>query len=287
MLLVAAKCLGGRMWILPILTFIWIFGSCVVTYAIAVANNHTFPDFPYISYTGVKPPERGIFTITIATGAVFLAANAEMQYLFIKKLLMQYRPVESFNLKRWLNTNRAGLILGMVSGLGLLFVACFQVDTMKPPHYAGAFLCFGAGMVYAWVQVVITWKIRQFDVIQQQGRQRFLAAQISQIVTSVLSTILFVTFAVSKTKYNKARDAGLGTKWDTLRPVFLVSTISEWLLTLSVTLFLLTFIPGFRMFSNTRIEIDFNPVNDGARVENRNGEHIVLVDKVEAPQNGT
>ncbi|OWF51970.1 DNA damage-regulated autophagy modulator protein 2-like [Mizuhopecten yessoensis] len=272
MLLVAAKCLGGCMWALPVLTFGWIVSSCFVTYGIAVAYNHTFPDFPYISYTGIKPPEQGIFTITIAIGAVFLAANAEMQYLFIKKLFNEYSPE-----KKWRNINRAGLSLGMISGLGLLFVACFQVDTMKPPHYAGAFMCFGFAMGYAWVQVGITWKIRHFDVIKQQSRRtEFFVTQICQIVNSVMSTVLFFTFAVSKTMYNKGRDAGLGTKWDTLRPIFLVSTISEWLLTISVTLFLLTFIPAFRMFSHTRIEIDFispHLANGDAPAENGNGQH--------------
>ena len=33
---------------------------------------------------------------------------------------------------------------------------------------------------------------------------------------------------------------------DTLRDVFLTSTISEWLLAISIILFLLTFIPGFK-----------------------------------------
>ncbi|XP_033752194.1 DNA damage-regulated autophagy modulator protein 2-like [Pecten maximus] len=271
------------MWLLPILTFAWIISWCFVTYGIAVANNHTFPVFPYISYTAVETPERGIFTITIATGAIFLAANAEMQYLFIKKLLFKHRPAESFNLKRWVNTNRAGLCLGMISGLGLLFVACFQVDTMKPPHYAGAFMCFGAAMVYAWIQAIITWKIRQFDIIKHKGRRAFLITQICQIASSVVSTILFITFAVSKYKYNKGRDDGLGTKWDTLRAVFLVSTISEWLLTFSVTLFLLTFIPGFCMFSHTRIEIEFKPShseNGEVRLGNgrENTDHTVLME---------
>lgn len=272
MLLVAAKCLGGCMWLLPILTFTWIMSWCFVTYGIAVANNHTFPDFPYISYTAVEPPEQGIFTITIAIGAVFLAANAEMQYLFIKKLLIHHHPVESFNLKKWTIINKVGLSMGMLSGLGLLFVACFQVDTMKPPHYLGAFMCFGCAMFYAWLQTAITFKIEQFDVIREHRSRHFRITKICQTISSILSSLLFFTFAVSKYKYNSGRDAGLGTKWDTLRTVFLVSTISEWLLTFSVTLFLLTFIPGFRMFSHTHINIDFNPSHF------ENGEVVVPLD---------
>lgn len=253
MFLAASWCMGRFMWLLPIFTLGWLLVSMTTTYGIAVALNHTFPNFPYISYTGVEVPERGIFTFSIAVTAIMLAANAEMRFLFVKEIFHE----KKMN-KKWKNTNVAGLVLGLISSLGLLLVGCFQVDVMKPPHYFGAFLCFVIAIVYLWLQTVITWKLRHVAQKEQDGKvwraiRKFV--WIWQILNSAASTILLILFSVSKATYKMQRKLNMGTKWDTLRGVFLLSTTTEWLLAFSIMFFVLTFIPGFKRLKDIKVKV--------------------------------
>lgn len=253
MFLAASWCMGRFMWLLPVFTLGWLFVSMTTTYGIAVALNHTFPDFPYISYTGVEVPERGIFTFSIAVTAIMLAANAEMRFLFVKQIFHEKNMS-----KKWKRTNVAGLVLGLISSFGLLLVGCFQVDVMKPPHYFGAFLCFVIAIVYLWLQTVITGKLRHVAQKPQDGkvwRAVRLFVWIWQILNSAASTILLILFSVSKATYKLQRRANMGTKWDTLRGVFLLSTTTEWLLAFSIMFFVLTFIPGFKRLKDIKVRV--------------------------------
>lgn len=242
MFFAASWCLGRWIWILPIVTNVWIWFSFGTTYGIAVALNHTFPDFPYISYTGVEEPESGIFTFCVAIGAIMLAANAEMRFLYVREKMTRNRANYSIH---WKRTNTAGLVLALISSLGLLLVACFQVDTMKPPHYTGAFLCFTVAVVYIWLQCALTWKL-----------QRPKWELIWQIINSVASCIVFVLFCVSKTLYKmKRKDNPEHTKFDELRGVFLLSTTTEWLLALSIMFFVMSFINCFKELRVITIDV--------------------------------
>jgi len=53
-----------------------------------------------------------------------VAANAEMRFLFIREKISRSRAQYS---EHWTKANIAGLVLSMLSSLGLLLVACFQV----------------------------------------------------------------------------------------------------------------------------------------------------------------
>ncbi|XP_052065835.1 DNA damage-regulated autophagy modulator protein 1-like isoform X1 [Mytilus californianus] len=242
MFFAASWCLGRWIWILPIVTNVWIWFSFATTYGLAVAQNHTFPDFPYISYTGVEEPESGIFTFCVAVSAIMLAANAEMRFLFIREKMTRNRANFS---KHWQRANTAGLVLAILSSLGLLLVACFQVDTMKPPHYTGAFLCFTLAVGYLWLQTAFTFKL-------QRARWEF----VWQIINSIATCIIFLLFSFSKTYYKMQRKAHPEyTKWDKLRGVFLLSTITEWLLALSIMAFVITFVSCFRELRVITIDV--------------------------------
>lgn len=228
------------------------------TYGIAVPLNHTFPYLPYISYTGVEVPERGIFTFTMAVTSIMLAANAEMRYLFVK-LIFQEKNMN----KKWERTNLAGLVLGFISSLCLLLIGCFQVDEMEHPHNSGVFLFFVIAIGYLWLQTVITWKLRHVAKKPQDGKIR-LRIWIWQILISAASTIILILYCVSKGSINLQGKAKTGIIGDTLQGVFLVSATTEWLLLFSIMVFVLTFIPGFKRLKNIQIGVTFD---EGERSE--------------------
>lgn len=225
-----------RLWLLPILTAAWLFSSFWISYGIAVSYNHTEADFPYISHTAIEAPERCVFGQMVNIGAVMLGLNVILRYLFVKKLLLsQKTPPSSI----WYKVNIAGLFLGILSAFGLSMVANFQTEVQRGPHYFGAGLAFFLGGIYCWVQTGLTYK-----VLYKFRREKLIL--ILQIINSFILTLMLVLFVSTKLVYKLRHAKGLGTKWDKLRGVYLTSTITEWLLALSVLTFTLTFAPNFQ-----------------------------------------
>ncbi|KAL8597610.1 hypothetical protein ACOMHN_001541 [Nucella lapillus] len=105
---------------------------------------------------------------------------------------------------------------------------------MRPPHYVGASLAFGLGLVYCWIQTSLSLRHHPRDCVTA-----------AQLLNSVILSICIVTFGVSKTIFKVKEARGEGKKEGLLRPVYLVSTISEWATALAVVSFVLTFYPSF------------------------------------------
>ncbi|ESO97673.1 hypothetical protein LOTGIDRAFT_228276 [Lottia gigantea] len=225
--------LKRRIHYLPILTAFFIIGSLFITYGVSVSQGHVEPDFPYISYTAIKVPERCIFAQLINIGSTLLAFNVYIRYLTMRAMLTATRRLTSD--RKW---NIATLIMGFLSALGLSMVANFQTVDIKPAHYVGAGLAFILGTCYCWVQSWLSWKLRR-------PLNNTLVANL-QIVNSVFLTCFLIIFIISKAVYKLSEIHGLGTKHDTLRVPYLVSTATEWLTAGSIVTFVLTFIPDFR-----------------------------------------
>ncbi|XP_052066654.1 DNA damage-regulated autophagy modulator protein 2-like [Mytilus californianus] len=203
-------------------------------YGLAYAQNHTSQEFPYISYTGVEEPESGIFSILVAVSAIMLVVNAEMRYLFIREKVTRNRA--NFN-KHWQRANTAGLVLAIFSSFGLLMVACFQVDTMFPPHIVGAAIAFIPPVGYMCMQTALTFKIK---------RARW--ERVWQCIHSVVTCIIFTIFIVSFIYYK------IDEK-DKIKKVLLLAKITELLLALLLYAFILSFVGCFREIRVFKIDV--------------------------------
>ncbi|XP_076113962.1 DNA damage-regulated autophagy modulator protein 2-like isoform X1 [Mytilus galloprovincialis] len=228
------------LWLLPVVTVSLVLMTFSTTYGIAVGLNHTQAVFPYVTKTGAAVPERGIFTIGITIAAILFCMNVEIRYEYVRLNFsqMSLTPAEK---ARWMTTNTMTLYLSHISVFGLFMLASFQIDTMNVPHHLGAFLTFVFGPVCCWLHSAITWK-----TYKEERKTEFLITFLCQIVMSFVSTCLLIIFSGSFGSYKHQRLLQESSKTDTLRDVFLTSTISEWLLAISIILFLLTFIPGFK-----------------------------------------
>ncbi|KAK7469498.1 hypothetical protein BaRGS_00036477 [Batillaria attramentaria] len=218
---------------LPIITAVFIIGSLFISYGVSVGHGHVEPDFPYISYTAIQTPERCIFAQLINIGAFLLAANIYVRFLQQRELFR----TPGHPAKDSARDHRvciASLVVGWLSALGLSMVANFQTVVMRPPHYTGAALAFGLGMVYCWLQTSLSMRHCPWDCVT-----------VAQFINSFILTVCLITFGVSKIIYKVSEAQGKGTKFGTLRAVYLVSTISEWLTAAAVVLFVLTFYPAF------------------------------------------
>lgn len=232
--------LKRSLWLLPVITVCLVIATFSTTYGIAVGLNHTHAVFPYVSKTGTDVPERGIFTVGITMVAILFCMNIEMRYEYVRLNFgqMSLTPSEK---ARWMTTNTMTLYLSHIAAFGLILLASFQFDSMTAPHLLGAFLTFVFGPVCCWLHAAITWK-----TYKEERKKEFLVTFLCQITMSLVSSCLLIIFCGSFGSYRHQRTLNLGSKWDILRGVYLTSTISEWLLALSIILFLLTFIPGFK-----------------------------------------
>ncbi|GFO31113.1 DNA damage-regulated autophagy modulator protein 2 [Plakobranchus ocellatus] len=226
---------------LPIFTAIFIISAFFLSYGVSVYHGHVEPDFPYISYAAIQAPERCIFAQLVNIGAFLMAANVYIRYLQMSEVLDQLKGA-----RRDIMVNKASLILGWISAFGLTMVANFQTVEMRPGHYTGAGLAFLLGMVYCWLQTSLSVRYSRWSLVA-----------ICQLIHSICLSICLIVFIISKTIYKVRESQGHGTKWDTLRVVYLISTISEWLTAASIVTFVLTFYRDFSRieFKSPKVKI--------------------------------
>ncbi|GFS24066.1 DNA damage-regulated autophagy modulator protein 2 [Elysia marginata] len=219
---------------LPIITPIFILGTFFLTYCISVSHGHVEFVFPYISYTAVHTPARGIFAQFVNIGAILLAANVYIRYLQMSEVL--HRLVATWGYR---TTNKASLGVGLISAFGFTMVANFQTVEMRYVHYTGAGLAFLLGVAYLWLQTSMSIRYRRWSPVA-----------ISQLVISIITSIFLVicildlVFSLLITDYYKTCDS--------LRGVYLTSTFSEWLTAISILVFVFTFV---RDFSTLELEL--------------------------------
>ncbi|XP_063397991.1 DNA damage-regulated autophagy modulator protein 2-like isoform X2 [Mytilus trossulus] len=231
-------CLRKRLFVLPLITAIWIIVSFFITYAIAVSYGHVEPDFPYISHTARDSPERCVFGQLINIGAVMLGMNVIVRYWYLKEVFRQKKFAD--DVVWWQKFNIAGALIGIVSALGISMVANFQTDAQKALHYVGAGLAFGLGTVYCFVQTRLSWKLKSNNI-----GNRYIA--IAQLINSIALTVLLVTFGISKILFKlKEKEHGFSESRVMFRGVYLLSTISEWFLASAILTFALTYTWDFR-----------------------------------------
>ncbi|XP_076471532.1 DNA damage-regulated autophagy modulator protein 2-like isoform X2 [Babylonia areolata] len=220
--------LKRRVHYLPVITFIFIIGSFIASYFIAFANENVDP-IPYISHTGAQLPERCIFSQLVNIGAFLLGANMYVRFLQQKE---QFKRSARHACDRRLCI--AALVVGWLSAAGLSILANFQTSGIKPIHYAGAILALLMGLVYCWIQTSLSWRHHRKECVTYV-----------QLANSILLSACLLTYIASKGTLKLKEHFKHGTKEGNLKPIYVVSTVSQWMTAISVMLFLLTFYPSF------------------------------------------
>ncbi|KAM8845398.1 modulator of macroautophagy TMEM150B isoform 2-T4 [Spinachia spinachia] len=115
-------------------------------FALAVSNGTVNPtrQFPSISHCGAYFPQRGLFSQICSTCCV----------LGLCIVALRFKQVRDQGVHR--NANVAGLVLGLISSMGISIVGSFQVTTFYIIHFLGAFLAFFMGLAYFWIQLFLT-----------------------------------------------------------------------------------------------------------------------------------
>ncbi|NXL85384.1 DRAM2 protein, partial [Alectura lathami] len=224
---------------LPVALVVWSAASFVFSYITATVLRHVDPLVPYISDTGMIPPERCLFGIMLNISSFLGGAT----------MYVRYKQVDALNPERSkiIKLNKLSLALGLMSCLGLCIIANFQKCILYYIHVAGACLTFGVGAVYMLLQTVLSY------LMQPRVHSRAIFwVRLSVLLWSGCS--MASMFVSSVVLYSGLYGTNLVQKlhWDPHEKGYaahIVSTVSEWSLAFSFLSFFLTYIRDFQKIS--------------------------------------
>ncbi|XP_075810349.1 DNA damage-regulated autophagy modulator protein 1 [Microtus pennsylvanicus] len=227
----------------PFFLVTWSSAAFIISYVVAVLLGHVSPFLPYISDTGTTPPESGIFGFMINFSAFLGAATMYMRYKIVEK----QNETCSFGTPVF---NLVSLVLGFVGCVGMGLVANFQELAMPAVHDAGALLAFVCGVVYTFLQSVISYKSCPQWNSHTTCHVRMVISTISCV--AVIPMIACASLiSITKLEWNpKEKDYAF----------HVVSAICEWIVAFGFIFYFLTFIQDFQSVTlriSTEINDDF------------------------------
>ncbi|CAB1345946.1 unnamed protein product, partial [Coregonus sp. 'balchen'] len=170
---------------LPTFLVIWSSSTFIVSYLIALFEHDVDVIFPYISCIF------GLMTVITAFAGM---ATMYARYKFVEKLNEKAGGVPPA-------LNQAAFWIGMLSCLGICFVATFQETTIIQMHDAGALLFFISGVLYTILQSIISYKAYPYGCSLALCHTRtgmatiaFLADYVFHLVSAVSEWIMVFSF---------------------------------------------------------------------------------------------
>jgi len=170
-------------------------------------------------------------------GALLLAVTFYIRYKQVAEQCRSYQIERSYRA-----VNNLSLLVGWSGALGLSVIANFQETEVYIIHKLGLYLCFGCGLVWLWCSVLLSWSLSPFQ-LEGSCCTELLRTVLALLNTSTfISTMLFAE--VARSQFHGDDPAKWGPEdggWD----YHIVSTVSEWVMALSLDLAILTLTPDF------------------------------------------
>lgn len=230
----------GNLHFLPVVLCGFAVTAFITAYAIAVHDKDVDALWPYISDAGARPPQSCIFGQFLNMAAVIAFIAMYIHYKHVREFNVTDMPII-------LKLNYWSLWIGAFTSLGLSIVANFQVVNSLATHMTGAIMVFGLGMVYCWIQAVISHKMRH------QATSSTLSSSTRFILSGLVTVFFIITLAAgnaSVVEYNKHNNKhSYDRKWESTDAGYkahLASTFSEWLMSICFLLYFLTYIREFQ-----------------------------------------
>uniref|UniRef100_A0A8C3VMT2 DNA damage regulated autophagy modulator 2 n=1 Tax=Catagonus wagneri TaxID=51154 RepID=A0A8C3VMT2_9CETA len=232
---------------LPSALVIWTAAAFIFSYITAITLHHVDPVLPYISDTGTVAPEKCLFGAMLNIAAVLCVATIYVRYKQVHAL----NPEENCIIR----LNKAGLVLGLLSCLGLSVVANFQKTTFFAVHVCGAILTFGMGSLYMFVQTILSYQMQP----KIHGKQVFWI-RLLLVIWCGVSALSMLT--CSSLLYSGSFGADIVQKlhWnpeDKGYALHMITTAAEWSMSFSFFGFFLTYIRDFQKIS-LRVEANLH-----------------------------
>ncbi|GLG96224.1 DNA damage-regulated autophagy modulator protein 2 [Gryllus bimaculatus] len=228
-----------KLHILPIAVFVLFPATFLITYIVAVLLKHVEAEFPYISDTGTYSPESCVFGQLLNFGTMLMASVVYVRFQQVQEYFKTYPLHVSVR-----KLNKCGVWFGLISCLGLSFVANFQETNVITVHLTGAFMCFGFGTLYFWVQAICSYYMQPLANSIFVAHLRLALA----MICSVFFILLSITGVISHLQFHGANPR----KWypvDGGWELHVISTVSEWIVAIAFCIFILSFSQEFQSLS--------------------------------------
>ena len=217
--------------ILPLIATAFMIGGLLTTYGLTVGLNHTQAAVPFISDTGVTPPENGIFTIVLVCSAFQFILISTIRFKQIWDNIMKN---SCYNIA--INIiNIIAYCISYVSGVGLILVGSYTSNDTLVVHLLGAVLGFVFVILYFAVQTGLS----IFVEPQLKLRWVLLSIRVAMLLFSLGLLVLYLSYY--------GIDSGIGQDSipTTDNAFTVISPIAQWLLIFVIFGLFLTLIPEF------------------------------------------
>uniref|UniRef100_A0A3P9B4E5 DNA-damage regulated autophagy modulator 1 n=1 Tax=Maylandia zebra TaxID=106582 RepID=A0A3P9B4E5_9CICH len=203
--------------VLPAFLVVWSSATFIICYIIAIYRHDVDVIFPYISDTGVSPPESCIFGLM-----TFISACAGVGTIYARYKHVELLREDATNVSARLN--KAALWLGVISCFGMCIVATFQETVVQIVHDIGAILFFVCGIVYIILQCFISFQAHPY------GCSKYVFCV--RVAIASLAAVAFVPTSVSIVQDY---------------PFHVASAVCEWIVAFTFVFFFFTYIHDFKV----------------------------------------
>ncbi|XP_063783878.1 DNA damage-regulated autophagy modulator protein 1 [Pseudophryne corroboree] len=215
--------------LLPCILVVWSSTAFIASYIFAVLEGHVVPFVPYISDTGTCIPESGLFGFMISVTAMLGAATMYARY----RIIQEQNSRGTF-MGNWFNL--ASLLIGILGCIGMGIVASFQETAVTTVHDVGALLTFICGIMYIFLQSIISYKS-----CPQWNKKGTCHIRMTISVVSIIA--LFPMIICASFDGMKMYRCELGVEPS---PYHQASAICEWIVAFGFVTFFFTFIRDFQ-----------------------------------------
>lgn len=235
---------------LPIFFALWTLIGWLLCYVVAVLTGHIDPLLPLISMCGAQWPESSLFSLFMNMSAVMSAFLSYFRFRQVQHFQSRCSEIS----KIW-KLNATGVILGVLSSVGLLIVANFQEARDPWPqvylaHVTGALVTFTAGTAVSGLQAWITYLMHPEVVDMWIFWIRIFIAFIS--TGTYITAIVVGKLAHIERAFNGTDGDRTDFNWDKDSPSYpldLTLAACEWLVGLAFVAYFLTLYPDFKRLS--------------------------------------
>ncbi|KAG8201433.1 hypothetical protein JTE90_024306 [Oedothorax gibbosus] len=206
-------------------------------FVVAVLRGDVSPYMPFISETGGKFPEAGIFSIFL-----YLSVTVGLSTMFVRYVIVA-------ELNRGIDRamdilNRISLVIGFIALMGMVVVAAYPMTSIPAAHNVGANVLFLGAVIYAILQTWLSFKMEPY----YNGK----AICYIRLVITILSAAAFITLLViapiaMRTWGSAKHDHWTGNKVpkDKGFDWMVASATAEWIMAILFLAYYFTFIREF------------------------------------------
>lgn len=216
----------------------------VICFCVAVIRGDVSPYIPFISETGGKFPEAGLFSMFLYFSSTIGLSSMVVRFLIVDELNRSTDKAIDI-------LNRASLIIGFLALMGMVVVAAYPMTSVVLAHMIGANVLFLGGCIYAGLQTALSFRMTPYYNGKAICYIR-LTITIFTVISLVIMTILASFGQSAWGSEDHSHWTGGKTPKDEGFSLLLVSAIAEWSMAILYVAFYFTFV---REFSKVNIHL--------------------------------